>query len=69
MMPRMPEIMGESQDADPARGEDELVETVRPIHASPRRSTRRPRERGMIISPLRLRLTDFSGGGERAPPS
>ena len=68
MLPRMPEIVGEPQDAEPARGEGATVETARPIEASSRRSTARPRERGMTISPLRLRLNDFSGEGERAPP-
>ena len=67
-MPRMPEIMGESQDAEPVRGQDDLVETVRPIHAFPLRDAGRSHQRGMVLSPLRLRLTDFSGEGERAPP-
>lgn len=68
-MSGMPEIIGESQ-----------LGTLDPIGESPRnRSGDRPHETvlhlratvdhsGTNMSPSRLRLHDFSGEGERAPP-
>jgi hypothetical protein len=68
-MPGMPEIFGESQ-----------LGTLNPDRTSTESGTEPyPDERaifartleldsGTITSPLRLRLNDFSGEGERAPP-
>ena len=70
-MPRMPEIVGESQDADPHLEENRPAEPVGE-QLWPRRTSRASRERyrqsGIMVSPLVLRLIDFSGEGERAPP-
>ncbi|MHC4443969.1 MAG: hypothetical protein ACYTBZ_04070 [Planctomycetota bacterium] len=72
-MARMPEIVGESQDSGPQLDENELNELTeadltkianlysRPISDQRQRS-------GIIESPLLIRLIDFSGEGERAPP-
>ena len=68
VMPRMPEIVGEQQDAGPAMVENEPAEVERGrvvFHYVERECHRQP---GIYVSPLRLRLTDFSGEGERAPP-
>ena len=66
-MPGMPEIIGESE-----------LGTLNPVRESRRggrdhpvaehRCPALPPTSGMIASPLRLRLHDFSGEGERAPP-
>ena len=70
-MPRMPEIVGESQDTDPHLEENRPAEPVEE-RLWPRRTSRASRERyrqsGIMTSPLMLRLIDFSGEGERAPP-
>jgi len=66
-MPGMPEIVGDSQSG--ALEAAERLEEGREVR--PLRSTRvaasllKP---GIHVSPLRLRLNDFSGEGERAPP-
>ena len=66
-MTGMPEIVGESQDEalEPA---DDLVEgnETRPLFNFPK--ARGTPQSVVHISPLRLRLDDFSGQGERAPP-
>ncbi len=67
-MPRMPEIVGETQDVVPALTEKEPAEPVHVAFAWKRRLGRRPETAGILGSPQRMRLTDFSGMGERAPP-
>jgi len=67
-MPRMPEIVGESEDAEPQHGENAVVEMDRKIQTTTCMRQRRPCKRGISVSPLRIRLNDFSGEGERAPP-
>ena len=68
-MPRMPEIVGESQDVAPGLDEN------RPAEGGPETPHPRPvfrdvrTESGITRSPLVMRLTDFSGEGERAPPA
>jgi len=68
-MPGIPEIIGESQvgTLDPVEEKTQNRDEVREKPRQPRflRSFARS---GMIPSPLRLRLRDFSGEGERAPP-
>ena len=66
-MPGIPEITGESElgTLNPVResrrgGRDDAVADHRCLTLLP--------TSGMITSPLRLRLHDFSGEGERAPP-
>lgn len=67
-MPRMPEIVGETQDAVPGPEQtglkDRVQERTPPVVL--RRGVRITS--GIIASPLTLRLFDFSGEGERAPP-
>ena len=73
MMPQMPEIMGEEQDLGPAGvaggtgraiGSDGY-ENARPSRDHPWLRHSQP---GVCVSPLTMRLVDFSGEGERAPP-
>lgn len=73
MMPQMPEIMGEEQDLGPAgvagglggAGECGQDEDNRPSRDHPWLRHSQP---GVSVSPLTMRLVDFSGEGERAPP-
>jgi len=68
-MPGIPEIIGESQV-----GTLDPVEEKTQNRGEARENRRRPcpkrvrAKSGMNSSPLRLRLCDFSGEGERAPP-
>ncbi len=72
-MPQMPEIMGQDQDLGPpgvAGG------TRTPRGRGPEFDDRpskdhpwlRHSQSGVSVSPLTMRLVDFSGEGERAPP-
>ncbi len=72
-MARMPEIVGESQDSGPELDENrlnELTETeltiISNLYSRPIKD--RCPKLGIFESPLLIRLTDFSGEGERAPP-
>ena len=66
-MAGMPEIVGDSQDAA-LEAADELNESneQRPVRSS--QVTPWVLKPGIHVSPLELRLIDFSGEGERAPP-
>ena len=66
-MPGMPEIIGESElgTLNPVRESRQGTSDNRDAE---RRCYRLLPTSGMIASPLRLRLHDFSGEGERAPP-
>ena len=69
-MPGMPEIIGDSQVSalEPAEEMAERVERSS-IRSFPK-VDRRAADPGIFVSPLRLiRLEDFSGEGERAPPA
>jgi len=68
LTPGMPEITGQSQAGtlEPAEEMAEAVEVISlPANHVPQSST----DLGVCLSPLRLRLNDFSGEGERAPPA
>lgn len=67
-MPGMPEIIGESRATvlETAEEEPQAVQLVLPSSNARTEHTVDPLEG--YISPSRLRLNDFSGGGERAPP-
>lgn len=68
-MPRMPEIVGEREEVDPGLEENRPAEG-NPENPHPRPAARGLRtKRGIDRSPLSIRLTDFSGEGERAPPA
>ena len=69
-MARMPEIMGESQDSGPELDENELTERNLTMigNLNSRPNTDHCPKSGICESPLLIRLTDFSGEGERAPP-
>jgi len=67
-MPRMPEIVGETQDSGPSLEENRSAESPR-LRAVRGNAYRQERRRpGIRVSPLVLRLIDFSCEGERAPP-
>jgi len=61
-------LAGRTQDVVPALTEKEPAEPVHVAFAWKRRLGRRPETAGILRSPQRMRLTDFSGMGERAPP-
>ncbi|UCD29036.1 MAG: hypothetical protein JSV03_00700 [Planctomycetota bacterium] len=67
-MPRMPEIVGESQDSGPELAENEVLETEREVDTFTNPISEEIKQPGAFESPLQLRLNDFSGEGERAPP-
>lgn len=68
MMPRMPEIIGETQDVESALPEKESPEPVPVETPWVPWAARHPETAGILRSPQELRLTVFSGMGERAPP-
>ena len=73
MMPQMPEIMGEEQDLGPAGVAGGLGDTGGCGQDEDNRPSRdhpwlRHSQPGVSVSPFIMRLVDFSGEGERAPP-
>jgi hypothetical protein len=69
----MPEIVGESQDSGPKLDENEVNEFSKNDLSKIANLYSRPikdhyPKPGIFESPLLIRLTDFSGEGERAPP-
>ena len=67
-MPRMPEIIGDVAETEPEPTVEMAVqfrESTHPGHPEAEDYSTNP---GFFLSPLRLRLEDFSGQGERAPP-
>ena len=67
-MSGMPEIIGESQ-ASTLESAEERIEEDEPLTLADysQKDDHTPQP-GIYVSPLRLRLADFSGEGERAPP-
>lgn len=67
MMPRMPEIIGERQAGPEAEDRRDRFE-LSPDSQEAGAANQAPNLPGIYVSPLQLRLDDFSGEGERAPP-
>jgi hypothetical protein len=66
-MARLVEIIGERQDSCPAPSEND-VEQPQQDEEKPTWAREHLPQPGACESPLRMRLHDFSGEGERAPP-